>query len=50
MKYPVSLCLLLLLGACQQTPNPYTAQSTPYPPAPASAASSPASPTIAPLP
>ena len=38
MKYPVSLCLLLVLGACQQTPNPYTAQSTPYPPAPASAA------------
>ena len=39
MKYPVSLCLLLLLGACQQTPNPYTTESTPYPPAPASAAS-----------
>ena len=38
MKYPLSLCLLLLLGACQQTPNPYTAQSTPYPPAPPSAA------------
>jgi hypothetical protein len=38
MKYPMSLCLVLLLSACQQTPNPYTAESTPYPPAPAAAA------------
>ena len=38
MKYLLSLSLFLLLGACQQTPNPYTDESIPYPPAPASAA------------
>ncbi len=38
MKLLPSVVLTLLLAACQQTPNPYTPESVPYPPAPASAA------------
>lgn len=39
MKTLFSLAVCLLLAACQQAANPYTSESTPYPPAPAAAAS-----------
>lgn len=38
MKIVYSLIAALLLTACQQAPNPYKAESVPYPPAPAAAA------------
>ncbi|MBF7731069.1 DUF4136 domain-containing protein [Pseudomonas sp. N040] len=39
MKMLFSLAACLLLAACQPAANPYTSESTPYPPAPAAAAS-----------
>lgn len=38
MKTLIYAPLLLLLSACQQSPNPYQAEGLPYPPAPAAAA------------
>lgn len=38
MKQLTGLLAMLVLAACQQTPNPYQKESIPYPPAPAAAA------------